>query len=302
MSRITAKRSVTTSFIVDLGDIGLNVTAMIITGSVILLAEALEGGSDLIASGLLLIGLKISKKRSDKKHPFGFGKALFSWTLLSAMVMLVFGAGMSFYFGLKRFLEPHDIEHIGIAFGTLCISIITNGYALSVSARRLLNNRPFRELKDTLVKSTHVETKNTFILDLTGASAAIIGLTSLLLYQITGIKQFDGLGGMLMGVFIAVTAIALIWGVKDFLAGKSASPDIMKQIKTSVLEVPQILSILELSTMYMGSQKLMLHLDVEVNKNTTAKEITELTDALKAKIKKEVPVVYSMQIETIASK
>jgi cation diffusion facilitator family transporter len=159
MSKISSQRTILTSFLVDLGDIALNVTAMIITGSVVLLAEALEGGSDLVASGVLFVGLRISKKRANKKHPFGFGKALFSWTLLSACVMLVFGAGLSFYFGLKRFLKPEDISHMGLAYGTLCISIVTNGYGVSVSARRLLDGRPLKELKYMLISSTHVETK-----------------------------------------------------------------------------------------------------------------------------------------------
>jgi len=301
MRRISARRSVTTSFLVDLGDIGLNVAAMIITGSVVLLAEALEGGSDLIASALLLVGLRMSKRRSDKKHPFGFGKALFSWTLISAMVMLVFGAGLSFYFGLKRFLDPHAIEYIGIAYATLCISIITNGYALSVSTRRLLHDSPFKELKNILFESTHVETKNTFILDLTGASAALIGMISLILYQLTGYQQFDGIGGMLMGLFIAVTSIVLIWGVKDYLAGKSASSEIEKQIRESVLQLSQVKNIVELNTMYMGSNKLLLHLDIEVNKSLTAGEIGELVEEIKKKIKKEIPEVSSIQIETKSS-
>src|SRR5687767_4101918 len=189
---------------------------MIITGSVVLLAEALEGASDLVASGLLLVGLRISNNRANKKHPFGFGKALFSWTLLSALVMLIFGAGLSFYFGLQRFLVPQDISHIGLAFGTLCISIVTNGYGVSVSARRLLGSRPLKELKDIFISSTKVETKNTLILDMTGASAAAMGLISLILFQATGYKGFDGLGGMLMGIIIAILSIVLIWGVKDY--------------------------------------------------------------------------------------
>ena len=78
MTRISAKRTIMTSFLVDGMDIAINVTMMIITGSVVLLAEALEGASDTLASGLLLIGLGISKRRPDKNHPFGFGKALFS--------------------------------------------------------------------------------------------------------------------------------------------------------------------------------------------------------------------------------
>ena len=146
MAKISAKRSVTTSFLVDLGDIALNVTVMIITGSVVLLAEAFEGASDLVASGLLLIGLRTAKKRPDKDHPFGHGKALYSWTLLSAIVMFLFGGGLSFYFGLKRFLEPEEIRHIIIAFAALLVSITTNGYALSVSARRLLNGEPLKKL------------------------------------------------------------------------------------------------------------------------------------------------------------
>src|SRR5688500_7715090 len=301
MSKISSKRTILTSFIVDLGDIALNVTAMIVTGSVVLLAEALEGGSDLIASGLLFVGLRISKKRANKKHPFGFGKALFSWTLLSAFVMLVFGAGLSFYFGLQRFLVPEDIRHIGLAFGTLCISIVTNGYGVSVSARRLLGSRPLKDLKDILMSSTKVETKNTFILDLTGASAAAMGLISLLLFEATGYQGFDGLGGMLMGIIIAVSSIALMWGVKGYLAGKSASAEIEKQMRDVVLEVKQAKNVLELATMYLGSHKLLLHLDIEVGNSTTAKELGEIVEALKERIKREVPIVSTIQVEVVPS-
>lgn len=301
MSKISSKRTIVTSFVVDLGDIALNVTAMVITGSVVLLAEALEGGSDLVASGLLYVGLRISHKRANKKHPFGFGKALFSWTLLSAFVMLVFGASLSFYFGLQRFLEPHEVRHIGVAYGTLCISIVTNGYGVSVSARRLLDSRPLKELKHLLLSSTQVETKNTFILDLTGASAAVIGLISLILFQATGFKRFDGLGGMLMGTIIAVTSIVLIWGVKDYLAGKSASPEIEKQIRDAALEIKQVKNVLELATMYLGSHKLLLHLDIEVSSSTTAKELGEIVEVLKERIQKEVPVVSTIQVEVVPS-
>jgi cation diffusion facilitator family transporter len=301
MAKISSKRAILTSFLVDLGGIALNVTAMIITGSVVLLAEALEGGSDLVASGLLFVGLRISNRRANKEHPFGFGKALFSWTLLSAFVMLAFGAGLSFYFGLRRFLEPEDISHIGLGYGALCISIVTNGYGVSVSARRLLEGRPLKEFKHVLINSTHVETKNTFILDVTGASAAAMGLIALILYQATGYKGFDGLGGMLMGVIIAVSSIALMWGVKGYLAGKSASPEIERQIRDASMEFKEVKNVRELATMYIGSQNLLLHLDIEVGGSTAAKELGELVEALKKRIAEKVPIVSSIQIEVAPS-
>lgn len=72
--QISSNKAVWTSFFVDLGDIVMNVLVMLATGSVVMLAEAFEGLSDLVASGLLLIGLRNSKRRPNKQHPFGHGK------------------------------------------------------------------------------------------------------------------------------------------------------------------------------------------------------------------------------------
>ena len=72
--QISSNKAVWTSFFVDLGDIVMNVLVMLATGSVVMLAEAFEGISDLVASGLLLIGLRNSKRRPNKQHPFGHGK------------------------------------------------------------------------------------------------------------------------------------------------------------------------------------------------------------------------------------
>jgi len=298
MRRITAAKAVTTSFFVDLADIIINVIVMIITGSVVMLAEALEGGSDLVASAALLIGLRISKRRANKIHPFGYGKALFFWTLLSAIIMLVFASSLSFYFGLKRFLNPQAIESIYLAYGALCISIGTNGYALSLSTRRLLHHQNFRKIIHVFLKSTHVETKNTFILDLTGTAAAVMGLISLILYQVTGSQNFDGLGGMLIGVLIAFSSIVLIWGVKNYLIGKRADSSTEQKIRQAALQEKQVTEIVEIDTMYLGTEKLLIHLDIQIQDVSSLKDIDTIVEKVKEHIKKEVPNAYSIQIET----
>lgn len=296
MKQVSAKKAVTTSFFVDLCDIALNVIVMVITGSVVMLAEALEGVADLVASGLLLIGLRKSKRRPNKKHPFGYGKVLFFWTLLSAVIMLIFGAGSSIFFGVQRLLHPEEISKIWLAYGALCISIVTNGYALLLSSRRLLGKESFKDLFRIILKSTHVETKNTFILDLTGTSSAVMGLISLVLYQLAGIKAFDAVGAMLIGIVIAVSSVLLIWGVKDYLVGKTASADIELSISQAAMEVNQVAKITELKTMYLGSEQLLVHLDINVQ-GTVSDDLEKIVMKIKERIKKEVPIVYSIQIE-----
>lgn len=295
--QISSGKAVWTSFLVDLGDIILNVIVMITTGSVVMLAEAFEGLSDLVASGLLLIGLRISKSRPNKKHPFGFGKALFFWTLISATIMLIFGAGLSVYFGVQRLLHPEEIEKIHLAYLALCISILTNGYALSLSTRRLLEKEKLTKIFRIFLATTHVETKNTFILDFTGTASAIMGLISLSLYQLANIQYFDAIGAILIGILVAVSSVMLIWGVKDYLIGKTASADTEESIRKAILKVKEVVEIIELKTMYIGSEKLLVHLDINI-KPTDQEDSEQTVEIIKEHIRKEVPVVYSIQIET----
>ncbi|MFV8346484.1 cation diffusion facilitator family transporter [Flavobacterium sp. ZB4P13] len=299
MKQISSGKAVWTSFLVDFGDIVLNVVVMIVTGSVVMLAEAFEGLSDLVASGLLLIGLGIARRRPNKKHPFGYGKALFFWTLISAIVILVFGASLSIFFGVQRLLYPEEVEKIVWAFAALCISIITNGYALSLSSRRLLGKEKFTKLFRIFLSTTHVESKNTFILDFAGTFSAIVGLLSLSLYQLVGIQYFDAIGAILIGILAAASSLLLIWGVKDYLIGKTASEDIEQSIKQAALKITEVDSIISLDTMYLGSEKLLVHLDIHL-RHSVNNDSGEIVEKIKQSVQKAVPIVYSIQIETQA--
>jgi cation diffusion facilitator family transporter len=293
---ISSGRAVWTSFIVDLGDIVLNVIIMLATGSVVMLAEAFEGFSDLVASTFLLIGLRIAKRRPNKKHPFGYGKSLFFWTLISAIVMLIFGAGLSIYFGVRRFLEPEEIDKIWLAYGALLISIATNGYALILSTKRLLDGEKLGKIVHIFFTTTHVETKNTLILDLTGTASAVFGMIALVLYQVAGVEYFDAAGAVLIGVIIGVGSLMLIFGVKDYLVGKTASVETEKEIREAVLGLEAVAKIRGLDTMYIGSERLMVHLDVDLA-GVGEGELGAVVDRIKKHLKKAVPIVYSIQVE-----
>lgn len=292
----TSGKAVWTSFLVDLGDIILNVVIMMATGSAVMLAEAFEGLSDLVASGLLLIGLKKSKHRPNKKHPFGFGKSLFFWTLISAIIMFIFGGGLSIYFGIQRFIHPEEIKRIYLAFGAVCISIITNGYSMSVSMRRLLEKEKLANFFRIFWTTTHVEIKNTFILDFTGTASAFIGLISLVLYQFAKVEYFDAVGAILIGVLIAVSSIMLIVGVKDYIVGKTATPETEESIRKSILKLNQVDEVVDLQTMYIGSEKLLVHLDVNLQLENQ-ENLEQTISIIKKHLQKELPIVYSIQIE-----
>lgn len=191
--KVTVQEVVLTSFFVDLLDIVINFTVAIFSGSIVMASELLQGISDLTASGTLIFGIKRPKREK------------YMWATLSAIIMLTIASSLSFLFGLERFLYPHQIKNLLLAYIGLIISIVSNGYAFLLSVKRIKNHP----------KKVLLMTRNTFVLDLMGMSAAIVGLIALALYQLTAEIRFDGVGAMGIGIVLGAMSIKLIWDIRS---------------------------------------------------------------------------------------
>lgn len=294
---VSAKKTVITSFITDLIDIFLNMTVAIITGSVVMLGETIQGVSDLATDILLIIGLKRSERPADKLKPFGYGKEAYFWTLLAAIVMFVVTAGLTTYFGYRRFVNPEPASHLGLAYLALSLSIIANTYSVSVSAKRILGKKRTSTFIDTFFKSPLAISKTTFSLDFIGVIAALIGLISLVLYGLTGDARFDGLGAMVIGLTLAFLSIILIFGLRDLIVGSSAPAYVIKKIRHTVNQTGEVKSILDLKTMHLGTEKILVNLELHFADNLTTDQIETLIDQIKDDLTNQIPLIAHVQIE-----
>ncbi len=294
---ISARRVVWTSFIVDFTDLILNLVVAVLSGSVVILSQALQGGADLLTSGLLVIGVRQARRRSNRDYNFGYGRELFFWILMGGVSMVTITATFSVYFGLQRIFRPQTISHLPLAYTVLVIGLITNLYALSVSLRRIHGNKFGHAFWERVATSAHIETKATLILDVMGAVSSIFGMLSLAIYQATGNWRFDGVGAILVGIFTAVLAVMLISEVKDLLVGRSAAPEVEAQIRAIVTEVVGVRRLLDLRTMYLGSERILVNLEVHLDQALRTAEIEQLMDEIKNKVKQKVPAVHHIQIE-----
>ncbi len=294
---ITSKRVIFTSLAVDLVDVIVNLVVAILSGSVIMLTEMLEGLSDLVASSFLMVGFYKSKQKEDNVHPFGYGNEIYFWSLLAALVMFGLTSSLSFYFGLQRVLEPKPISGIGIALFILIISVFTNGYAFILSFLRLLKKRPAKHIAKIFFRSSLVETKTTFTLDLMGTSSALLGTISLVIYFFTGDQRFDGIGAMIIGIVLAVFAFSLILGIRELLIGKSASKETEEKIKRAALEIEEVEDILQIKTLHLGTEKLLVNLFVHMKSRLGTKELEHLIDKIEDRVRAEVPSAKYVQVE-----
>lgn len=297
VKRVTSQKVVFISFAVDILDVLLNTVVAILSGSVVMLTQAMEGVSDLAASGLLFFGLKRSQKDPDKSHPFGYGRELYFWTLISVLITVGITATMSIVLGWNRFLHPQPVHDIQLAFIVLAITVVTNGYALFLSIQRLLRSRSFIQIIRIFTHSSLIETKMTLVLDLMGTVASILGIGALGIYTITGDLRYDGLGSIAIGLVLVCLSYVLIKAVKDLLVGKTASAEVEAKIRLHSLSIPQVKRVLGIKTMHIGSERLLVNLDVQLDSSLTTKEIEKLIDQIKDKIRSEIPSVKHIQVE-----
>ncbi len=294
---IQAKDVVLTSLLVDCLDVALSILVAVLSGSVIMFSQVLQGLADLTCSALLMIGLQSSKRVEDRTHPFGYGREIYFWTLIASLVMFAISSFFSIHLGWERFLHPAKVENVYLAFGVLGLTLITNGYAFWLSLIRLLRNRSWKSVASIFFRSSLVETKTTFTLDLMGAMASLFGIASLIIYQVTGDERMDGLGAIFIGLVIAVFAYMLIMGIKDLLIGRSASREIEDRIIKATKNIREVRSVVGLKTMHIGSERLLVNIDVNLNAQLTTREIEKLIDAIKKEVRRNVPSVKHIQVE-----
>jgi cation diffusion facilitator family transporter len=294
-SKITADNVVLTSVFVDVLDILLNSVAALLTGSVVMIAETLQGVADLFSASFVYVGLKRSRRPATAKHLLGFGRELYIWALFSSLIMFALLASLSIYFGWQRLMTPQGIDNISVAYIVLCVSFISNGYSFSLSFRRI--KQPGKNFFSSLKDSMFLESKTTLILDLLGTLAAFFGFLALVSFQITSEKFFDGLGAVIIGVLMALFSYFLIKNIYGLLIGQSAPLYIKNKIIAIVLKVDGVKKVLNTKALIIGYDRLIVNIEVNFKDGLTTDEIEKIIDQIKSEIAKNVPVVFHIQIE-----
>jgi cation diffusion facilitator family transporter len=267
------------------------------TGSTAVLSQALQGFSDVTTAAILFVGVKRARKKADAHHPLGYGREIFFWALLSAIVMFLGTGALSFYFGLQQFLNPEPLENMYIAVLMLSFGLCTNLYAFSKSVQLFKQQSSGKSLWHRIRNSGMVDTKITFMVDLLGSSAAFMGLVSVILYLVTGLASLDGLGAMAVGIATMTGAVVIIIDIHGLIIGRSAPPAIQKKIMRIALSVDGVQTVVDSYVFYIGSNRLFAVLEVHLSDHFTTDQIEKISDEIKAKALKSVPALHRIQIE-----
>jgi cation diffusion facilitator family transporter len=271
--------------------------AAFMTASGAMLAETIHSFSDCANQALLLIGVKQSKRPSNAKHPLGYGRAVYFWSFMVAMLLFSVGGMFSIYEGLHKIHNPEPVEHIEWGIGILLFSLALEGYA-TYSNIVELNVRKGSVGFWQYLKST----KDSDLIVIFGEnSAAVFGLILAILAlatsYYTGDGRYDGYGSFAIGVVLILVAIFLSIKVKSLLIGESADPVINDLVQQQADKNPEILKLINCITIQQGPGEVLMCLKIKCKSDLNALKISTLINKFEKEIRTSAPEVKWIYIE-----
>jgi len=283
-----------------IGNTGIAVTKFVaaaITGSSAMLAESIHSVVDTGNQVLLLWGLKQAKRPADDDFPLGYGKEVYFWSFVVAILVFAVGAGVSLYEGIKHLFHPGPLEHVVVNYVVLAIAAVFEGGAW------LLAWRTFRVSKGDrgYLEAIRREKDPTTFVVLLEDSAALLGLLvafcGIALGQITGSLYFDAAASVIIALILATVACLLAWESKGLLIGEAADPRVQRKILEIVADHPHIKRVNELVTMHMGPHSILVTASVDFADDLSSTAVEEATADFNRKIKESLPDVRRVFIE-----
>ncbi|TSH76030.1 cation transporter [Acinetobacter sp. RF15A] len=271
--------------------------AAYMTSSSAMLSEAIHSVVDTLNEILLLYGMKTSQKPADAQHPFGYGRELYFWAFIVALMVFALGAIVSIYQGIQHILQPEEMQDPVINYIVLGIAIVCEGFSWWVALKAFRKQKgklgyfaAFRRSKDPTTFTVLFE-------DTAALTGLLIALVGIFLAHQLNIPELDGAASILIGVVLAISAWLLAQKTKGLLLGEVANP----KLRDHVLKVAQqdhaVHSANGLLTEQMGAHQVIVFLSLEFKDDLTSDEIEHCVNRIEAQIKQLHPEIIALFVK-----
>ena len=267
------------------------------TGSSAMLSEAIHSLVDTSNQLLLLYGIRRADRPPDAAHPLGYGRELYFWSFIVALLMFTLGAGVAFYEGVQHILHPHEIIDPKVNYIVLIASALFEG------ATWLIALREFRKAKGDLGYYEAVRRSKdppSFIV-LLEDSAALLGLLIAFIgtfasVQLT-IPELDGAASIGIALLLGVTALGLARESKGLLIGEPASRALRESIVAIARHTAGIERAQVVFTVHLAPDQVVAALSLEFNDKLTTLDIERAIDELEHAIHQAHPEVIAVFVK-----
>ena len=291
-----SNRTLWIAFAANLGIAVSKFGAAAITGSSAMLTEGVHSVVDSTNQLLLLWGRKAARRPADDLHPFGYGRELYFWSFVVAVMVFALGAGVSIYEGIIHMANPEHAVSPFIAYGVLAIAFVLEG------GSTLEAFKEFRAAKGSLGWIEAVRRSKDppgFIVLLeNGAAMAgiVVAAIGLGISQMTHDPRYDGAASVVIGVILGVTALVLAYESKALLIGEAADPELVSGLRAMVEGSRGVTGVGEVLTVHSAPDQVMAMLSVDFDDGMGARDVERIVCEIEAEAEARYPIVRRLYI------
>jgi cation diffusion facilitator family transporter len=274
-----------------------------LTGSTVMIAEAIHSLVDTGNAGLMLFGEWRSRRPADDAHPFGYGMELYFWSFVVAMVVFGGGGGLSIYEGVRALFHPRVVTALWPNYLVLGLSALFEGASFVIGVREFAAYRREKRFEGSALAVMRSSKNPAIFVTVLEDSAALIGLAlaaaGLTLSHVLAMPALDAVASILIGVVLMAEAGLLGFECRGLIIGEPARPLVLAQVRRALAQHPESRGITDLRTLQLGPDSIMLVLALRCDPALCWEDVERFARRLAAEIHELVPpikhIVYDLE-------
>jgi cation diffusion facilitator family transporter len=269
--------------------------AAIATGSSAMLAEAIHSFADSGNQGLLLWGMKQARRPPSEDYPLGWGKAIFFWSFIVALVLFALGGLFSVYEGWHKLAEPQPLSYPWVAVAILAFGLVAESVSLRACLQEVKKARGQRSLMTWLRETRQSELVVILGEDVAALIGLALALAAVLAAIFSGDATWDALGSIAIGAVLIVVAVGIAVQIKGLLIGRSADPEVVARMREFLERREEIDHLYRMLTLQLGTS-LMVAVKARM-KGESAAQLMEDINRCEAAMRAEFPEIQWLFFE-----
>jgi cation diffusion facilitator family transporter len=271
------------------------------TGSSAMLSEGVHSVVDTANQILLLYGIRRSIKPRDDDHPLGYGRELYFWSFIVALLIFSLGAGVSFYQGIVHIRTPAEITDPVVNYVVLAISFVFEGATFLIALKEFNKTRGGLGYIEAVEESKDPPSFLVLFEDSAALIGIVIAFAGTFGASTLAMPALDGLASIGIGIVLTATATFLARESKGLLIGEGARARTMRSIRQIAAEQPGVERVNDLITVHLAPQQVVAALSLEFKDELTTPQIEEAVVNIERRICKQNPEVYTIFIKPQSS-
>jgi cation diffusion facilitator family transporter len=267
------------------------------TGSASMQSEAVHSFVDTGNELLLLYGIRRAGQRADPEHPLGHGRELYFWSFIVALLVFALGAGVSLYQGIAHLRHPEPIEDPFVNYIVLGLSFIFEGASWMVSWKQFKETKGSQDVYTAFKRSKDPASFMVLFEDSAALVGIVIAALATLVATMGGMPRADGIGSILIGLVLAITAILLARESKSLLVGEQADRKLNEAIIQLAATEPGIERVNGVITAQLAPDQILDALSVEFPDELTTSQIERQVLDLERKLRANNPAIFAVFVK-----